>query len=123
MTAVLVADPELQSPEALAQRLQSTSRWSEVEALTRTYAHWKVQAWELLPEAERDRLKHLKRWHGHLVAERFPIGALVQRCDTTDGSSGVVSGYWHAYGVNYVTFKVGSDVDWCRAENLQCLAT
>ncbi len=123
MTATLVAERSLQNPAELAARLQTLHRWSEVEALIALYADWKVQAWELLPATERDRLKDLKRWHGHPIAERFPLGALVQRRATTEDSSGVVLGYWHAYGIDYVTFRVGSDVDWCRAEHLQCLAS
>ncbi|NJL02821.1 MAG: hypothetical protein HC910_20480 [Spirulinaceae cyanobacterium SM2_1_0] len=123
MTALLVTERELHSPQELASRLQALNRWHEVETLTRTYADWKLQAWELLCPAERDRLKNLKRWHGHPLAERFPLGSIVQRHDADASCSGVVAGYWHAYGIDYVTFKVGSDTDWCRAEHLQCLAS
>jgi len=123
MTATLIAERELQSPAELAARLQTLSRWSEVEAAIAAYPDWKLPAWELLPATERNRLKDLKRWHGHPIAERFPIGALVQRRITPEGCTGVVQGYWHAYGIDYVTFKVGSDTDWCRADSLQCLAS
>ncbi|NJO19019.1 MAG: hypothetical protein HC838_01605 [Spirulinaceae cyanobacterium RM2_2_10] len=57
MTALLVTERELHSPQELASRLQALNRWHEVETLTRTYADWKLQAWELLCPAERDRLK------------------------------------------------------------------
>ncbi len=119
MTALPIPDFELESPQALAALLAEAETWREVEGLTHQYSHWKVEAWQLLSEPQMERLKLLQQWQHSPMAQKFPPGATVQRLDDTEGLMGEVKTYWQAYGVDYVTFWVGPDVDWCRASNLK----
>lgn len=119
MSALPLSDFELHSAEELAQYLQSASTWREIESLVDAYAHWKVDAWKLLSKSEQDRIQELKQWKDHDVAQKFPLGCKVQRLNDTQGCQGTVVNYWSAYGIDYVTFKVGPDTDWCRATNLK----
>lgn len=113
---------EIQTAAELAEYLRSATTWREVEALTQNYAHWKLEAWKLLSEAEKERIKYLKHWQDHPVSQEFPPGCLVQRINSNKGLVGKVLNYWSAYGIDYVTFQVGQDIDWCRASFLK-LAT
>ncbi|MDY7014879.1 MAG: hypothetical protein SVX43_15000, partial [Cyanobacteriota bacterium] len=113
---------ELQSPAELAETLKQALKWTEIEALSAAYPHWKAEAWELLSGDDRDRIKLLKRWKNHPVAQKFPLGCCVQRFDNSEGKRGKVINYWSAYGIEYVTFRVGEDIDWCRAQYLKRIA-
>ncbi|NEO26529.1 MAG: hypothetical protein F6K03_06430 [Kamptonema sp. SIO4C4] len=119
MSALPIPDFQLNSPEDLAELLRDVQTWQEVEALTTAYAHWKVKAWELLSEEEKERLQTLKQWKDYAIAQKFPPGCTVQRLNDTQGLTGQVIKYWQAYGVDYITFQVGDDIDWCRASNLK----
>ncbi|MCW6038778.1 hypothetical protein K4A83_21260 [Spirulina subsalsa FACHB-351] len=119
MSALPIPQFELQSPLELAQLLQSAKTWREVEALTTSYPHLKVAAWELLTEGDKERIKTLKQWQDFAIAQKFPIGCTVQRIDDAEHLTGEVVQYWRAYGVEYVTFKVGADYDWCRGSLLE----
>ncbi|MEM8638390.1 MAG: hypothetical protein AAGG51_06240 [Cyanobacteria bacterium P01_G01_bin.54] len=119
MSAVLLPSPKLHSPQDLADFLQQVETWCMVEKVTTDYSQWKVDAWNLLPEPQQERLITLQKWKDHPVAEQFPLGVQVRRMDDPDGLAGEVVDYWQAYGVEYVTFMVGKDVDWCRASWLE----
>lgn len=114
---------EVQTAAELAEYLRAATSWREVEALAQHYPHWKREAWKLLSEAEQERIKYLKHWQDHPVAQKFPPGSLVRRINSTTESVGKVMHYWSAYGVDYVTFQVGPDIDWCRASFLQLVNT
>jgi glutamine cyclotransferase len=119
MSALPVPDFTLNSPQELAAYLRESVSWREIEALTDNYAHWKEEAWELLSDGDRDRIKTLKRWKDSAIVQKFPIGTPVQRLDDTENLMGKVINYWQAHGVDYITFQVGQDTDWCRASNLK----
>ena len=110
---------EIQTAAELAEYLRSAVSWGEIEALTRDFSHWKVEAWKLLSDGDKDRVLMLKRWKDHPVAKKFPPGCSVQRIKGTTGLVGTVLNYWSAYGIDYITFQVGPDVDWCRASFLK----
>jgi hypothetical protein len=122
MSALALSTFELHSPTQLAEALKQSPKWTQIEALTSTYAHWKAEAWELLSGEDRDRIKLLKRWKDHPVAQKFPLGCSVQRYDDSQAQRGKVINYWSAYGIDYVTFRVGEDIDWCRAQYLKWIA-
>jgi hypothetical protein len=122
MSALALSDFELRSAADLAECLKQALKWTEIEALTSAYPQWKVEAWHLLLESDRDRIKLLERWKDHPVAHKFPLGCLVQRSNDTEGQRGKVVNYWIAYNIEYVTFRVGEDIDWCRAQCLKRLA-
>jgi len=119
MTALPIPEFELNHPQELADYLQSAKTWKEIEALTRDYSQWKAQAWELLSQNDRDRIKTLKQLADCPVAQQFPLGSIVQRRDDSENQCGEAIAYWRAYGIDYITFRVGDDIDWCRASNLQ----
>ncbi|MBE9114672.1 hypothetical protein IQ249_02060 [Lusitaniella coriacea LEGE 07157] len=119
MNALLNPEFELNSAQELAEYLQSALTWGEIEALSGAYPQWKAEAWELLQPFDRDRVKLLKKWKDYPLAQNFPPYSIVQRLDEEEGMSGKVIDYWSAYGVEYVTFSVGEDIDWCRATHLQ----
>lgn len=123
MSAVALSTFELHSPAELAECLKQALKWTEIEALTSTYSEWKVEAWKLLPESDRDRIKLLERWKDHPIAQKFPLGCIVQRLNDIEGQRGKVINYWSAYGFEYITFRVGEDIDWCRAQYLKRIAT
>ncbi|MGB0561185.1 MAG: hypothetical protein ACPGVO_05210 [Spirulinaceae cyanobacterium] len=119
MTAVLLPSPQLQNPQDLADFLQQVETWRMVEKVTTDYAQWKVEAWNLLDAPQQERLITLRKWKDHPIAQQLPLGTPVRRIDDPDGLTGAVVDYWQAYGIDYVTFMVGSDVDWCRASFLE----
>jgi hypothetical protein len=119
MSALPLSDLEPHSPEELAQYITSAQSWKEIELLTTAYSDWKVAAWGLLSEADQSRIKQLKRWANHPVAQKFPLGCGVERISSTQKQVGTVIEYWSAYGIDYITFKVGVDIDWCRASYLK----
>ncbi len=119
MTALEIPQFELHSPKELAEILMQTQNWKEIEALTSAYPQWKGDAWKLLPESEQERIKKQKKVSTYAVAKEFPLGCTVQRLDDTEEQVGEVTDYWCAYGVEYVTFLVGSDTDWCRGDYLK----
>ncbi|MDY6781224.1 MAG: hypothetical protein SW833_01485 [Cyanobacteriota bacterium] len=123
MSALALSAFELHSPTELAEALKQSLKWTQIEALTSTYPHWKAEAWDLLSGDDRDRIKLLKRWKDCPAAQKFPLGSSVQRHDNTQGQRGKVINYWSAYGIDYVTFRVGEDIDWCRAQYLKRIAT
>lgn len=119
MSAVLVPTIQLHNPQDLADFLQTVETWSVVEQVTSQYAQWKLEAWNLLSESQKDRLKTLQKWKDHPVAQQLPLGAKVRRITDPEGLTGEVVDYWQAYGVDYVMFMVGKDLDWCRAGFLE----
>lgn len=119
MTAVLIPEFELQSAQELADLLTEAETWRAVERLTTAHEHLKIEAWKLLSESQQAYLKELQKWKDHPVAQQFPPGVKVQRIGDPEELVGEVSHYWEAYGVDYVTFMVGPDVDWCRASFLK----
>jgi hypothetical protein len=119
MSALPAPDFELHSPQELADLIATADTWREVEQLTAQYHEWKTAAWQLLTDAQQDRLRLLQKWQDYPVAQKFPPGAIVQRLDDAHDLTGEVKAYWQAYGEDYVTFMVGPDVDWCRASNLK----
>lgn len=119
MTVVLTPPIQLHNPQDLAHFLEEVETWNVVEDITATYEQWKVEAWNLLSESQQERLKTLQKWKDHPIAQILPPGAKVHRIDDPDQLVGEVTNYWQAYGVNYVTFMVGKDVDWCRASFLE----
>lgn len=119
MTALPIPEFKLHDPQELAGYLRSAQTWKEIEALTADYPQWKAQAWELLSGGDRDRIKLLKQWADCPIAKQFPLGSIVQRLDDPESQSGEAIAYWHAYGIDYITFRVGDDIDWCRASHLQ----
>lgn len=119
MSALPIPDLEPHSPEELAQYIISAQSWKEIEVLTTAYSDWKVAAWGLLSEADRSRIKQLKQWAYHPVAQKFPLGCAVERVGSTQKQVGTVISYWSAYGIDYITFQVGVDIDWCRASYLK----
>lgn len=119
MSALPIPDFELHSPQELAKLLKSAKTWPEIEALTTAYGHWKVKAWELLAQSDRQRIQALKQYKDFTaIAQKFPLGCTVQRLNDTQGLTGEVTQYWRAYGVDYITFQVGEDIDWCQVSNL-----
>ncbi|MBP0020858.1 MAG: hypothetical protein J7647_25280 [Cyanobacteria bacterium SBLK] len=119
MSALPIPDFTLNTPQELASYLREAISWREIEALTGNYPHWKEEAWELLSDGDRDRIKLLKQWKDSAIVQKFPLGTPVQRLDDTENATGKVINYWHAYGIDYITFQVGKDTDWCRASNLK----
>ena len=119
MSALPLADLELQTPQELAQCIASAQSWKEIEVLTTAYSDWKVAAWELLSEQDQAKVKCLKQWKDHPILQKFPLGSKVQRIDSHQQFVGTVMNYWNAYGVDYITFQVGPDTDWCRASALK----
>lgn len=119
MSAVLVPPVQLDSPQELADFLQTVETWSLVEQVTTDYTQWKLEAWNLLSESQQERLKTLQKWKDHPVAQQLPLGVKVRRIGDPDGLTGEVVNYWQAYGIDYVTFMVDKDVDWCRASFLE----
>ena len=119
MSALPLPKFEIQTASQLVDYLQSAVSWREVEALTLHYPDWKNEAWEMLSEEDRERIKALKKWANHPLAQRFPPYSTVQRLDDSEGQTGKVINYWSAYGIDYITFSVGQDIDWCRASQLK----
>jgi len=121
MTALKAPEFEINNAQELAEFLAQSQSWREIESLTTDYAQWKQEAWYALSKGDQQRIKKLKKWSNHPVAKQFPLGSTVQRVDDTEEQQGKVMDYWSAYDVDYVTFQVGSDTDWCRADNLKCI--
>ncbi|MGB3532309.1 MAG: hypothetical protein WBA13_02205 [Microcoleaceae cyanobacterium] len=119
MSALPLPDLEPHSPEELAQYIISAQSWKEIEVLTTAYSDLKVAAWGLLSEADQIRIKQLKQWKDNPVALKFPLGCGVERVSSNQKQVGTVINYWSAYGIDYITFQVGSDIDWCRASYLK----
>lgn len=118
MTAVLTPPIQLHDPQDLANFLEQVETWDVVESVTTAYTQWKVEAWNLLPEPQQERLKTLQKWKDNPIAQLFPPGVKVHRVDDPEQLVGEVTDYWQAYGIDYVTFIVDKDVDWCRASFL-----
>ncbi|MDY7021712.1 MAG: hypothetical protein SWJ54_10175 [Cyanobacteriota bacterium] len=119
MTALPLSRWELQSPQQLADLLATAQTWKEIEALGAAYPQWKRKAWELLSPEKQDHIHQLKKWKDYPAAQKFPLGCTVERINSTQGLTGQVISYWSAYDIDYVTFKVGDDIDWCRVTFLQ----
>ncbi|MEL7037283.1 MAG: hypothetical protein AAFO04_16905 [Cyanobacteria bacterium J06592_8] len=119
MTALPLSHWELQNPQQLAELLTTAQTWKEIEALGAAYPQWKREAWESLSTEKQEYIKQLKKWKDYQAAQKFPLGCTVKRINSTQGLSGQVISYWSAYDIDYVTFKVGDDIDWCRATFLQ----
>lgn len=119
MTALPLSPWELQNPEQLAELLSAAQTWKEIEALAKAYPDWKREAWELLSPEKREYIQQLKRWKDCPAAQKFPLGCTVERINSAQGLTGEVISYWSAYGIDYVTFRVEQDIDWCRATFLR----
>ncbi len=119
MSALPLPQFEIHTASQLADYLQSAVSWREVEALTLNYPDWKAEAWEMLSEEDRERIKAFKKWANHPLAQKFPPYSIVQRLDDREGQTGKVINYWSAYGIDYITFSVDQDIDWCRASQLK----
>ncbi|MEA5500184.1 MAG: hypothetical protein WAN66_22345 [Limnoraphis robusta] len=115
MTALPLSRWELQNPQQLAELLTTAQTWKEIEALGKAYPDWKREAWELLSPEKREYIQQLKQWKDCPTAQKFPLGCTVERINSTQGLTGQVISYWSAYGVDYVMFRVGQDIDWCQA--------
>lgn len=119
MRTALIPEFTCHNASELAEFLQTVETWAVVERVTTDYAQWKVEAWNLLSADQQERLKTLQKWKDHPVAQQFPPGVVVQRRGDREGLTGEVVNYWQAYDINYVTFMVGPDVDWCCASLLE----
>ena len=119
MAALPLSRWELETPQQLAELLTTAQTWKEVEALGQAYSHWKREAWELLSPEKREYIQLLKQWKDCPTAQKFPPGCTVERVNSTQGLTGQVINYWSAYGIDYVTFRVGPDIDWCRVSYLR----
>ncbi len=119
MSALPIPDLEPHNPQELAQYIASAQSWKEIEVLTTAYSEWKAAAWQLLSETEQARVKCLKQWKDNPIVQKFPLGCKVERMNSTQNLVGTVTHYWTAYGVDYITFQVGPDIDWCRANALK----
>lgn len=119
MTTVPIPDFQIESPQQLADYLAQAETWQEIEGLTHDYSQFKVEAWQLLTEDQRDHILKLKEWKDHEVAQKFPLGCLVQRRNDGEKKQGQVIDYLTIYGVDYVVFSVDGFTDWCRGTFLK----
>ncbi|OKH18356.1 hypothetical protein [[Limnothrix rosea] IAM M-220] len=119
MSTELVPDFQIDTAQQLAEYLSQAETWSEIERLTAAFAHLKVEAWQLLTEDKQQHILKLKKWKDSEIAQLFPLGSTVQRRDDPEKKQGVVTDYWTAYGVEYVTFTVNGFTDWCQGQSLK----
>ena len=119
MTALKVPDFTINNAKELAEFLAKAQDWREIQLLTTAYPQWKDEAWYSLGKKDQEKIKKLKKWSDHPIAKKFPLGSSVQRIDDTEEQWGQVVDYWSAYGVEYVTFQIGTDTDWCQANQLK----
>lgn len=119
MTALPLSRIQLQNPQQLAEQLTAAQTWKEIEVLGQIPSDLKKAAWALLSPEKREYIQQLKQWKDCPIAQKFPPGCTVERINSTQGLTGQVLRYWSAYGIDYVTFQVGPDIDWCRAADLR----
>ena len=123
MSTERVPDFQIETAAQLAEYLAQAETWSEVEKLTAAFSQYKVEAWSLLEEDQQKHILKLKEWKDLEVAQLFPLGCTVQRRDDPEKKQGEVTGYWTAYGVDYVTFIVNGFTDWCQGNRIKRIYT
>ncbi|AFY40499.1 hypothetical protein Lepto7376_4391 [[Leptolyngbya] sp. PCC 7376] len=119
MSTELVPDFEIDTAQQLAEYLAQAETWSEIERLTEAFKALKVEAWGLLSEEQQQHILKIKQWKDHEIAQIFPLGSTVQRRDDPEKKQGVVTDYWTAYDIDYVTFTVNGFTDWCQGKHLK----
>ncbi|MGB2926709.1 MAG: hypothetical protein WBB82_15520 [Limnothrix sp.] len=119
MSIAPIPDFQVDTPQQLAEYLAQSETWAEIEGLTSHFSHFKVEAWQLLTEAQQQYILKLKQWKDHELAQKFPLGCTVQRRNDSEKQQGIVTNYWTAHGVNYVTFDVDGFTDWCQSTALK----
>jgi hypothetical protein len=119
MSTALIPDFQVETPQQLAEYLAQSETWAEIEKLTTHFFHFKVEAWQILTEDQQQHILKLKKWKDHELAQKFPLGCTVQRRGDVEKQQGIVTDYWSAHGIDYVTFTVDGFTDWCQGQFLK----
>lgn len=123
MSTERIPDFQIETAAQLSEYLAQAKTWSEIEKLTTASPEFKVEAWGLLAEDQQKHILKLKEFASFDVAQTYPLGCTVQRRNDPEKQQGEVTGYWKAYGVEYVAFTVNGFADWCQGSRLKRIYT
>lgn len=123
MSTAPVPDFQIETAAQLAEYLAQAATWSEIEKLTAAFSHLKIEAWGLLKEDQQQHILELKKFKDFEMARLYPLGCTVQRKNDPEKKQGEVTGYWQAYGVEYVAFSVNGFADWCQGSRIKRIYT